>query len=466
MKIFHLPFFLAVLFLPSISMGQKNESLRLPKAEEVARVSISKMSAGNWYKPAELLKLLPKFVPSEGTYLTKSGFQRGTFILKNGKRITWMAIYHDSILLYKGSSEQLYVLPKSDGTESLFPIWNAAGKEGYINKDGKVMIQPRFEKAEYFSEGLAAVKVAGKWGYINRTGDVVIQPRWQDNDGWTGAVEPFREGLAVVTEFASWSVRDDSNYWTYKCGYIDRTGRYVIPPRSRQGCGSFKNGTAEVVLDYDDPEYDNGKTPALYFDTKGNRVNRPADTDCRARYAFSEGLGLGFSVKENRNDGYLNEKCEYAFKLPPEVVAYEPNSEFSNGLAIAYKKIEGKELFGFIDREGKIAIPFQFFGAAPFSDGLAAVQKEEHEYSYVNTRGETILRTDSIGAASFHDGLAFQNLFTRTIGPQPDFRNIYGYMNKQGKYVWLAPGAETCLDKEWIKEHYVGPRAVGGKQRQ
>jgi hypothetical protein len=471
MKTFFLPIFLMILFLPLVSVSQENEQLRLPKTEEVARIEISNTGMVKWYKPEKLLRLLPKFVASEGTYLTKGAFQRGVFILKNGKKITWMAGYKDSILLLDGSKEQLYVLPKvvkkQDANWPLFPIWNAEGKEGYMNLAGQVVIQPRFEKAEYFSEGLAAVRINKKWGYINRAGEVVIQPRWQDNDGWVGAVEPFREGLASVTEYASWSVRDDSNYWIYKCGYIDKTGRYVIQPKGRQGCASFKNGIAEVVLHYDDPEYDNGKTPAIYFDTKGNQVAKPADTDCRARYHFSEGLGLGFSVKENRHDGYVNEKCEYVFKLAPEIITLEPNSAFSSGLALAYKKVEGKELYGYIDRQGKVAIPFQFFGAAPFSDGLAAVQKEEHEYSYINTKGETLFRTDSVGAASFYEGLAFQYLFTRTIGPQANFRNIYGYMNKQGKYVWLSPGAETCMSKEWIKANYVGPTAaVGSEQEQ
>jgi hypothetical protein len=444
-------------------MCQANENLKLPKPGEVDHIEISNTSALNWYKPEEILKLLPEFTPSEGTYLTKGAFQRGVFILKNGKKIAWMIGDKGSILLYDisgGSKEQLYILPKEkkkdDKAVPLFPIWNAEGKEGYMNAAGQVVIQPQFEKAEYFSEGLAAVRINKKWGYIDHLGKVVIRPRWQDNDGWAGAVEPFQEGLAAVTEFASWSVRDDSNYWIYKCGYIDKTGRYIIQPKGRQSCASFKNGIAEVVLHYDDPEYDNGKTPAIYFDTKGNRVAKPADTDCRASHAFSEGLGLSFSVKENRNDGYVNEKCEYVFKLAREIITYEPNSEFSSGLALAYKKIEGKELYGFIDRQGKVAIPFQFFGAAPFSDGLAAVQKEEHEYSYINAKGETIFRTDSVGAASFYEGLAFQYLFTRTIGPQADFRNIYGYMNKQGKYVWLSPGAESCMSKEWIQKNYVG----------
>ena len=42
--------------------------------------------------------------------------------------------------------------------ESLFPI-EEKGKFGYINKSGKVVINPQFNFAESFSEGMAAVSV-------------------------------------------------------------------------------------------------------------------------------------------------------------------------------------------------------------------------------------------------------------------------------------------------------------------
>jgi hypothetical protein len=42
------------------------------------------------------------------------------------------------------------------------------GNRGYIDKTGKVIIPAEFEDASSFSEGLAAVKTGGKWGYISR----------------------------------------------------------------------------------------------------------------------------------------------------------------------------------------------------------------------------------------------------------------------------------------------------------
>ena len=46
---------------------------------------------------------------------------------------------------------------------------------GYINKTGKIVIEPKFDWACYFTEALAAVRIGGrfigKWGYIDKGGD-------------------------------------------------------------------------------------------------------------------------------------------------------------------------------------------------------------------------------------------------------------------------------------------------------
>ncbi len=70
---------------------------------------------------------------------------------------------------------------KQKGVEStsLFPI-KKDGKWGYIDKTGKIIIDPQYDDAWPFSEGLAAVMIVdeetGKWGYIDKTGKYVWEP--------------------------------------------------------------------------------------------------------------------------------------------------------------------------------------------------------------------------------------------------------------------------------------------------
>jgi hypothetical protein len=50
-----------------------------------------------------------------------------------------------------------------------------AGLFGYIGQDGKYKIQPCFENASSFLDGLAAVRMDEKWGVIDKNGDWVVK---------------------------------------------------------------------------------------------------------------------------------------------------------------------------------------------------------------------------------------------------------------------------------------------------
>ena len=60
-----------------------------------------------------------------------------------------------------------------------------------MNKDADIVIEPKFELASLFSEGLAAVKSGGKWGFIDKSGKFAIEPRFDE-------VNRFKEERAVV----------------------------------------------------------------------------------------------------------------------------------------------------------------------------------------------------------------------------------------------------------------------------
>lgn len=57
-----------------------------------------------------------------------------------------------------------------------FPI-RENDKWGYMDKDGNVVINPQFDDAGPFSEGLAAVRIgnddSGQYGYIDKAGKMV-----------------------------------------------------------------------------------------------------------------------------------------------------------------------------------------------------------------------------------------------------------------------------------------------------
>ena len=155
--------------------------------------------------------------------------------------------------------------PKSYSfSEGLVPI-ETKDKWGFMDRTGGLIIEAKFEDAESFSEGLAPVKVKGelvwcpadesgnrsgstmRYGYIDRTGKLVIPMQFE-------YAEPFSEGLAAV----------------HNCGrafFIDKTGKIVISGFT--DASSFSGGLARVQT------LKNGSLLTSYVDKTGKVVWGP-----------------------------------------------------------------------------------------------------------------------------------------------------------------------------------------------
>ena len=84
-----------------------------------------------------------------------------------------------------------------------------------MDETGKIVFALEFESRWTFSEGLAPVRVKGKWGYIGRPGLIVIVPKYDKAEG-------FSQRRAKVEERNG----EDENGRKYKLKtyYIDKTG--------------------------------------------------------------------------------------------------------------------------------------------------------------------------------------------------------------------------------------------------
>ena len=94
------------------------------------------------------------------------------------------------------------------------------------------MIEPIYERAESFSDGLALVKDAesGRYGYVNTGGELVI---------------PFDYLVAgSFAEGKAWVIPPDAEY---RRGYIDTSGTMIIEPQFI-GSRRFSEGFAAVRI--------------------------------------------------------------------------------------------------------------------------------------------------------------------------------------------------------------------------
>lgn len=56
-------------------------------------------------------------------------------------------------------------------SEGLAPVQHANGRWGFVNERQEWVIAPKFDDAQSFQNGKAAVKQGHKWGFINRRGE-------------------------------------------------------------------------------------------------------------------------------------------------------------------------------------------------------------------------------------------------------------------------------------------------------
>lgn len=118
----------------------------------------------------------------------------------------------------------------------------------YINKKGAVVIRSPFifdNGADYFKEGLVRiVSSQGKFGFANALGKTIIQPQFD-------YAQSFREGVAAVCTGCRSEKADAEHSITVggRWGYINRRGRIIVPLEYRDVADFFENGTGRVRID-------------------------------------------------------------------------------------------------------------------------------------------------------------------------------------------------------------------------
>lgn len=256
-------------------------------------------------------------------------------------------------------------------SEGMAPVFVAidsfSGACTFIDTIGKQLFPPIYQNVMPFYEGYAPVRLYDRWGLIDKNGHEVLTAKYEmltlNRDGHFFAGDEY--GMALfdysmqpLTPF----VYSDVGYFfdgrvsvsrDGKYGFLDERGYEVIPCQYDE-VSPFTLGRAKVRL---------GNHCGI-IDTLGNII-LPIEYDDEipmgGKYTYSDSLAL---VEKDGRMGYVDLDGKLAIPF-----YFDQAFPFSEGLAVA----RHKGLWGYIDTKGEVYIPFIFDYASPFSFGLAEV---------------------------------------------------------------------------------------------
>jgi hypothetical protein len=270
-------------------------------------------------------------------------------------------------------------------SNGLCPI-RVNGKRAYINSKGNVEFQTDFDKIYHFSSGTAIIEKNNKLGLINTKGELITKIEFDINelshhhnsDKYNvlfknkSAILVDKSGKEIInnsnfSEIGYFSQTSESEYFSLfftdglcrvfqngKVGFVNETGVLVIPC-IYDYCKPFNNGIAPVSK--------NGKWGMI---NKNNKCIVPFDFDELSNWHNYYGA---WSLDD---DKYLD---------------FNQTTYFNKGLCPAAKNINGVLLWGFINPNGQIKIPFKYDLIGHFSmDGFALIHFKGEEF-YINTEG-------------------------------------------------------------------------------
>jgi hypothetical protein len=408
---------------------------------------------GRWIHIAEYEQALP--------------FRNGLAVVKKGGK--WGIIDLKFNFVVQPVYDFIEELYASNG-KVLLLVGHQRSRFGFIDSLGDVVVQPQFQEAGTYFEGLVRVRIDGLWGYADFAGQVVIPPRYRQ-------AGDFHEGRARVRNLRKWGYIDmqgnavtderflragdfhEGRAWVQDgrmMGYLGRDGQLVVAATYTEA-GDFSQGRASVrqkggygVID------STGKwvlqprfyrvhafrdSIALVQDGPSHGIVRHDGTwlvkpRYRALGAFSEGRA---AFRDGLEYGYLDSTG--AVSIP---AAYANVGSFSCGLAAVFVKGH----WGFVDTTGTLVIPPQYSSVLPFTEGRAAV-RVGRKWGFIDKTGNLLIPAEYDKVNAFYGGRAAVQLADHGWG----FVNTDGTLvipctyNEVGKFQnGIVP---VCKERKW-----------------
>ena len=251
---------------------------------------------------------------------------------------------------------------------------------GYVHRqDEHELIPKRYERVTMFSEGLAAVRIDGLFGYIDKTGKVVIEPRFD-------VAGPFHEGFAEILV-------------GQKTGVVARNGDIVLQPQFKRSIPL----NDDIILVQNGIYSSSMDTEFTTLGTAFGLYGLPMSRGTWGLYRLGEGWLTADSYEfkpfgkslwardmsaENPLFGVM--RIDGKWLVQP---AFDAVQGLQEGRAVVSVNVGERQrprlLSGAVDAEGKVVIPLRYDRLTFWVEGYAVAQLNGSE-GFLDTEGRLL----------------------------------------------------------------------------
>jgi hypothetical protein len=264
---------------------------------------------------------------------------------------------------------------------------------------------------------LGLVQVGELWGFIDKTGKIFIEPKYEE-------ASSFAEDFAVVGFYDkdyAWTAHQRPN-GKWQRNFIDKTSRVKFANSFDIISRNFNGGMALVSRNIG---YNNGVISQSYF----------IDIDGKELWKWNSNLN-GFSEdlvvvtvsydKETKRERYsfLNRNGD---RVTDKDFTYL--SGFYEDLSVAKVSFDGG--YGFIEKTGDFVIEPKFNFANSFSEGLAGEEERYEGFGFIDKSGNWVIKPQFRWVDDFQEGFAL-------VAPKGnrETKEKTGYIDRNGNYIW------------------------------
>jgi hypothetical protein len=326
------------------------------------------------------------------------------------------------------------------------------GKYGYIDENGTMVIEAKYEDAMAFIRGSAVVSIKDKYGLIDKNGNEITPFQYD-------SIIPFSAACCIVQQNNKFGfiangtgkVLVDPNYdrvYYYTdelcvvekgqgLGIVNSEGKLMCEP-VLQDLQEF-NGPCAIVTQYDTTDQLNYLMSIVSGSGSGKAglINRSGKIIIQPQYdeIFDDAAhGYYFPLirDKNINADTLPENSPLFYQglygitdTTGKIIAV-PQFDEQPVWGENFFRVRVNNKYGFADKSGKIVIPAQWEYATAFNEGKAIVS-DNGKTGIINTNGEIVQSNlgEGAGLYQFHAGLARCRSNS----------GLYGFLNDKGERV-------------------------------